>query len=119
MAIGWSLSIAAAWPLLLGAAAALGNLGSAGFVYWRTMRPKDDSGPLFTSVSTAPDHGLARLLDAASRRDFIYLVVILALFGKSNWFLVLAAVGAPIFFFLLMFLAARERLSKKPAIREA
>ncbi len=119
MAIGWSLSIAAAWPLLLGAAAALGNLGSAGFVYWRTMRPKDDSGPLFTSVSTAPDHGLARLLDAASRRDFIYLVVILALFGKSNWFLVLAAVGAPIFFFLLMFLAARERFSKKPAIRQA
>ena len=119
MAIGWSLSIAVAWPLLLGAAAALGNLGSAGFVYWRTMRPKDDSGPLFTSVSTAPDHGLARLLDAASRRDFIYLVVILALFGKSNWFLVLAAVGAPIFFFLLMFLAARERFSKKPAIREA
>ena len=119
MAIGWSLSIAAAWPLSLGAAAALGNLGSAGFVYWRTMRPKDDSGPLFTSVSTAPDHGLARLLDAASRRDFIYLVVILALFGKSNWFLVLAAVGAPIFFFLLMFLAARERFSKKPAIREA
>ena len=41
-----------AWPLLLGAAAIVGTLGSAGFVYWRTMRPKDDSGPLFTSVST-------------------------------------------------------------------
>jgi phosphatidylglycerophosphate synthase len=109
MAAGWSLSVAALWPLLLGAAAALGNLGSAAFVHWRLMRIKDDSGPLFTSVSTAPGNRLARLLDAASRRDFIYLVLILALFGKSNWFLLLAALGAPIFFILLVFLAVRER----------
>jgi phosphatidylglycerophosphate synthase len=109
MAAGWSLSAAALWPLLLGAAAALGNLGSAAFVHWRLMRIKDHSGPLFTSVSTTPDNHLARLLDAASRRDFIYLVLILALFGKSNWFLLLAALGAPIFFILLVFLAVRER----------
>jgi phosphatidylglycerophosphate synthase len=109
MAAGWSLSAAALWPLLLGAAAALGNLGSAAFVHWRLMRIKDHSGPLFTSVSTTPDNRLARLLDAASRRDFVYLVLILALFGKSNWFLLLAALGAPIFFILLVFLAVRER----------
>ena len=109
MAIGWSLSIGASWPLLLGVAAALGNLGSAWFVYWRTMHTKKDSGPLFTSVSTAPGQTLARMLDAASRRDFIYLVLFLALFGKSDWFLVLAAAGAPIFFSLLLFLAMRER----------
>jgi hypothetical protein len=110
MAIGWSVSVAAAWPLLLGAAAALGNLGSAWFVYWRVMRPKKDSGPLFTSVAAVPGQTLGRFLDAASRRDFIYLVLILALFGKSNWFLLLASVGAPVFFFLLVFLAVRERL---------
>jgi phosphatidylglycerophosphate synthase len=109
MGAGWSLSVAALWPLLLGAAAALGNLGSAAFVYWRLMRIKDDSGPLFTSVSTTRDNRLARLLDAGSRRDFIYLVLILALFGKSNWFLLLAALGAPIYFILLVFLAVRER----------
>ena len=114
MAAGWSLSAAASWPLLLGAAAILGNLGSAAFVYWQLMRVKNDSGPLFTSVSTAPDRRLARLLDAASRRDFIYLVLILALLGKSNWFLLLASLGAPIFFFLLVFLAMRERLSNVP-----
>jgi hypothetical protein len=74
------------------------------------MRRKKDSGPLFTSVATVPGQTLARMLDAASRRDFIYLVLFLALFGKSNWFLVLAAVGAPVFFLLLVFLAARERL---------
>jgi phosphatidylglycerophosphate synthase len=114
MAAGWSLSAAASWPLLLGAAAILGNLGSAAFVYWQLMRVKDDSGPLFTSVSATPDRRLARLLDAASRRDFIYLVLILALLGKSNWFLLLASLGAPIFFFLLVFLAMRERLPNVP-----
>ena len=45
-----------------------------------------DGGSLFTSVSAEPERPLARMLDAASRRDFIYLVVLLALFGKSNWF---------------------------------
>ena len=109
MAIGWSLSIGASWPLLLGAAAALGNLGSAWFVYWRMMHTKKETGPLFTSVATVPGQTLARMLDAASRRDFIYLVLFLALFGKSNWFLVLAAAGAPIFFLLLLLLAVRER----------
>jgi 1L-myo-inositol 1-phosphate cytidylyltransferase / CDP-L-myo-inositol myo-inositolphosphotransferase len=114
MAAGWSQSAAVSWPLLLGASAVLGNLGSAGFVYWRLMRVKDDSGPLFTSVSAVPHRRLARLLDAASRRDFIYLVLILALIGKSNWFLLLAAMGAPIFFFLSVFLAVHERLPKIP-----
>jgi phosphatidylglycerophosphate synthase len=109
MAAGWSLSAGAGWPLMLGVAAVLGGLGSASFVYWRLMRAKLDSGPLFTSVSTAPDRPLARLLDSASRRDFIYLVLVLALFDKSNWFLLLAALGTPIYLILVIVLAARER----------
>jgi phosphatidylglycerophosphate synthase len=114
MAIGWALSAAATWPLWLGAAAIVGTLGSAGFVYWRQLRVKEGSGPLYTSVSTAPDDGLASMLDAASRRDFIYLVPILALFGKAGWLLPLAAVGAPVFFLLLIFLAVREQLQRRP-----
>jgi len=109
MAIGWSLSAAAPWPLWLGAAAVLGALGSAGLVYWRLMRVKVDGGALFTSVSAEPGRPLARALDSASRRDFIYLVLLLALAGRSQWFLLLAALGAPIYFCLLLFLAARER----------
>ena len=110
MAIGWSLSVAAVWPLWLGGMAVLGTLGSAGLVYWRLMRAKDDGGVLFTSVSAEPERPLAQALDAASRRDFIYLVVLLALAGGSNWFLLMAALGAPIYFFLVLFLAVRERL---------
>src|SRR5262245_18171502 len=113
LAVGWALSSAATWPLWLGAAAITGTLASAGFVYWKQLRVKEGSGPLYTSVSAAPDDRLSRMLDAASRRDFIYAVPVLALFGKSSWLLVLAAVGAPIFFFLLVVLAVRERLQRK------
>jgi len=112
MAVGWSRAIDEAWPLLLGAAAVLGNLASAGFVHWRMMRAKDGAGPLFTSVSASPARRLARLLDALSRRDFIYLVVALGLFGKANWFLLLASLGAPTYFFLLVLLAIRESVTK-------
>jgi 1L-myo-inositol 1-phosphate cytidylyltransferase / CDP-L-myo-inositol myo-inositolphosphotransferase len=108
MAVGWSLAAGAGWPLLLGATAVLGSLGSAGLVYWRLMRSKDDGGALFTSVSAEPGNPLSRALDSASRRDFIYLVLILALAGKSNWFLALAGLGAPIYLCLLVYLAARE-----------
>ena len=110
MAVGWSLAARSPWPLALGAAAVFGTLGSAGFVYWRLMRMKDGGDALFTSVSDAPERPLARLLDSASRRDFIYLVVLLALFGRSNWFLVMAGIGAPIYFVLVL-LAARPRAS--------
>jgi hypothetical protein len=90
----------------------LGTLGSAGFVYWRLMRWKDGGDTLFTSVSDAPERPLTRLLDSASRRDFIYLVILLALFGRSNWFLVMAGIGAPIYFLLVLF-AARPQAPGK------
>jgi phosphatidylglycerophosphate synthase len=103
MGVGWSLAADSPWPLALGAGAVLGTLGSAGFVYWRLMRSKDGGDTLFTSVSDTPERPLTRLLDSASRRDFIYLVILLALFGRSNWFLVMAGIGAPIYFFLVLF----------------
>jgi phosphatidylglycerophosphate synthase len=113
MAVGWARSAGASWPLWLGAAAIITTLGSAGFVHWRQLRHKEGSGPLFTSVSATLDDPVAGMLDAASRRDFIYIVPILALFGKANWLLLLAAVGTPMFFLLLVFHAVRERLQSR------
>jgi phosphatidylglycerophosphate synthase len=117
MGVGWSLAADSAWPLALGAGAVLGTLGSAGFVYWRLMRAKDGGDTMFTSVSDAPERPLTRLLDSASRRDFIYLVILLALFGRSNWFLVMAGIGAPIYFLLVLF-AARQQgsLGESPSV---
>jgi phosphatidylglycerophosphate synthase len=106
MAIGWSRAGGVAWPLWLGAAAVAGTLASAGLVYLRTMRgPKE--GPLFTSV-TSSQTAVSRIADALSRRDFIYLVLALSLFGRADWFLVLAAVGAPVFFLVLVALDRRR-----------
>jgi len=108
MAAGWSASIGATWPLALGAAAVAGALGSASFVYWRVMRPKRGEGPLYVSVAKERRSRLVSMLDSLSRRDFIYLVLLLSLFGKAAWFLTLAAIGAPIFFVMLLVVAAQE-----------
>ncbi len=104
--VGWSRAIGQDWPLALAALAVAGTMASAGFVYWKTMRhPKE--GPLFTSVAEG-DSAASRVADALSRRDFIYLVLALSLFGKASWFLLLAAAGAPIFFLVLVALARRR-----------
>jgi phosphatidylglycerophosphate synthase len=106
IAIGWGRAIGEMWPLALGALAVAGTLASAGFVYWKTMRrPKE--GPLFTSVATT-ESAVSRVADALSRRDFIYLVLLLSFFGKASWFLLLSAAGAPIFFLVLVALDRRR-----------
>ncbi|HEY4229484.1 MAG TPA: CDP-alcohol phosphatidyltransferase family protein [Thermoanaerobaculia bacterium] len=111
IAVGWSRAIGAEWPLWFGALAILGNLASASFVHLQTMRTARATrkeGPLFTSVSQRSTR-LSRVADELSRRDFIYLVLILSAFGKAHWFLVMAAVGAPIYFLVLVGLALSER----------
>ena len=108
MGIGWSLSVHAGWPLILGGAAVAGTLLSAGFVYRHTMREQAKPGPLFTSVSKGGRSWLSQMADVLARRDFIYLVVLLSAAGKANWFLFLAGVGAPVFFLVLLAAAATE-----------
>ena len=113
MALGWSRPAdGAVGPLVLGALAVGGTLASATWVYAKTMR-KPKEGPLFTGVTT-PDSAAARAADALSRRDFIYLVLALSLFGKADWFLALTAVGAPIYFLVLLTLD-RRRPQRKTA----
>ena len=63
---------------------------------------------LYTSVARGPSKRFTKLLDALSRRDFIYGVVILALFGLVKYFLALSAIGAPGFFIALVYLAIKE-----------
>jgi phosphatidylglycerophosphate synthase len=108
IAVEWSRSIGETWPLLPGVAAILGALLSAFFVYMHTMAHVRE-GPLFTHVSRERGSPFSRVADALARRDFLYLLVLLAAFGKSHWFLALAAAGAPMYFFLLVVLARAGR----------
>jgi phosphatidylglycerophosphate synthase len=107
--LGWWIADGARLPLLLACSATVGGLLSAGFVYRQTMRHKTAEGPLFTSTTTseAPSR-VSVLADALARRDFIYLVVILSAFGKAHWFLILSAIGAPIFFAVVLWNSYRE-----------
>ncbi len=107
--LGWWIADGARLPLLLACSATVGGLLSAGFVYQQTMRHKSSEGPLFTSTTTseAPSR-LSILADALARRDFIYLVVIVSAFGKAHWFLILSAIGAPIFFMVVLWNSYRE-----------
>jgi phosphatidylglycerophosphate synthase len=116
MALGWSFAEAASWPLILGASAVLGTAGSAAAVYWLTLRKKTAAGPVYTSVSTEPSGRLTKVLDALSRRDFIYLVLVLSVFGKANWFLALTAIGAPVFLLLVLWTANRDAQRRRAIV---
>jgi phosphatidylglycerophosphate synthase len=110
LGIGWSRAGAGTLPLVLAALAILGTLLSAGFVYDRTMRtPRPAAGPVFTSVSRREETAFSRAADALARRDFIYLVLLLAAFFKTHWFLVASAVGAPAYFLALVAIDRRGR----------
>jgi phosphatidylglycerophosphate synthase len=99
MALGWALSAGTAWPLVLGAAAALGTLGAAALMFERTA---DDR------AVSADSPRAARLAALLANRDFIYLVVVLSAFGKAWWFLTAAAVGAPAFLLLVLWSTRRH-----------
>ncbi|MGB8466379.1 MAG: hypothetical protein WCE49_15635, partial [Terrimicrobiaceae bacterium] len=107
-------------PFVLATLAVSGTLLSAGLVYWTTMRRKPSGGPLFTSVvgSGSPDGEIPgpaeRIADQLARRDFIYLVVALAIVGKVDWFLWMGAAGAPLYFLAL----AAFSLKNSPAARQ-
>jgi phosphatidylglycerophosphate synthase len=108
LAAGWTRNTGDPRPLVLGATAIAGTLLSAGFVARHAFGSPAD-GPQFTSVTRRPETRLSRFADLLARRDFIYLVVLLAAFGKARWFLLLAGVGAPFFFLALLVIEASGR----------
>ena len=107
IALAWHRATGQSWALAAGFAAVAGTLASAGFVYRSTMMNVRE-GPLFTHAAAGPPSALSRAADALARRDFIYLVVLLSAFGKAHWFLAAAAVGAPLYFAVLVGLASRR-----------
>jgi len=108
IAIGWSRASLALGPLLVGGMAVAGTVLIASVVYRHTMQEKATDAPLFTSVVRTRASRLSRLADTLAHRDFIYLVVLLSAVGKVPWFLLLTAVGSPIFLLVLLWIAHTE-----------
>ncbi len=104
--ISWGLAhrIGRSYPYGLGLLAVGGTLLSAAWVYWRTMREKSGTGPVFSSVAAQPGGKMQKVADALARRDFIYLVILLAALGKIHLFLWMSAIGSPLYFLVLVFL---------------
>jgi phosphatidylglycerophosphate synthase len=107
--IAWSAAIGEPWPLYLAALAVSGTVLCAGFIYTYAMRPRPGGGPLLTTVSPSRRSKLTQVLDALARRDFIYFVMVLALFGKAYWFLAPVSAGTPGFFLALLVMALGGR----------
>jgi phosphatidylglycerophosphate synthase len=100
MSVGLSFDREAAWPLALGVLTVLATLGAAAL----------ESSPIMQDAAVGGDASwTARLAEAFSSRDFIYLVVVMSAAGMAHWFLIFASVGTPIFFLLLLAIGARRR----------
>ncbi|HEX4439741.1 MAG TPA: CDP-alcohol phosphatidyltransferase family protein [Thermoanaerobaculia bacterium] len=109
MGLGLARTVGAPWPLWCAASAIAFTAASAWFIYNRTMRETSKAGPLYSSVALGPQTLASKIADALSRRDFIYLVLILSLFGKADWFIALSAVAVPAYFLVLVGIALSER----------
>ena len=100
MAVGLSFAQGATWPLALGALTVVATAGSAAC----------QSRDIMLDTAVGGDAAwIARVAEAISHRDFIYLVIVLSAFGKAHWFLILASIGTPIFFLLMLWVVARRR----------
>jgi phosphatidylglycerophosphate synthase len=100
MAVGWALASHSAWPLVLGAFAVAGTLGAAAIASRRFINGQALIGA---------DRAVARLVEAFSHRDFIYLILVLAFFGRAQWFIALTAAGTPVFLLLLLWVSGKQR----------
>lgn len=97
LAVEWSWSVGAAWPLALGAMAITGTLASATLMFRHTVED-----------SALPEAWSGRLAGTLASRDFIYVVVLLSAFGHARWFLLVSSVGTPAFALLALYLAMRR-----------
>ncbi len=87
-----------------------GTLMSAWLVFEHTMRDKKEDGPLYTSVSERNgDSILIHIADFLSRRDFIYLVVLLAMLDRIHGFLAITAIGAPVYALVLLAIIRKDK----------
>jgi phosphatidylglycerophosphate synthase len=95
IAVGWALAMGAWWPLLLGGVAVV-STGLVALVVWRR-------GVLAWAMDEhAPPR--ARIMATFVHRDFIYVILALSAFGKAGWFVIVTAIGAPLFLGILAWL---------------
>lgn len=120
LAAGLARQHGSAAYFLPGVAAACAGLASALIVYRHSAErsSKNGGGPLFDGIAdiagAKPPLGrrlLARVEAMLAQRDFIYLLVACAWFGRLREFLWAAGLGAPLFLVVLLYLKRAGRQS--------
>jgi len=113
MGVEWVMHGGGAPALFSSILAVGGTLMSAWLVFEHTMRDKKEQGPLYTSVSEGNrKSALIHIADFLSRRDFIYLVVLLAMFDRIHWFLAITAIGAPVYALVLLAIIRKDKRAR-------
>ncbi|MBI4423327.1 MAG: CDP-alcohol phosphatidyltransferase family protein [Elusimicrobia bacterium] len=110
-----------AGALALGLVAAAASAAAAALAFRHTLRAKRAaSAPLFDGLrleAPPPDgaaRALARIEGMLAQRDFIYVLVAAAAFDKLGLFLLAAAVGAPLFLAVLIYLTPADGAPASP-----
>jgi phosphatidylglycerophosphate synthase len=111
LAVGFARADQNILPLLAGAVATAGILGSALLVYRQRLARR--RGPA-VEPAPPPDEPaqnslLARVETILEQRDFIYLLLVLAYFGYTYEFMWAGAVGVMLFFALMLHLGKADR----------
>lgn len=94
-------------PIILGAIAALFSVLSATKVAFYISK-HEDNGPMMSGVMN-PSYldkkrkRLVKVLDLGAGRDFVLIVFGAALANKLDWLLWMAAIGAPLYFVVLIY----------------
>ncbi len=107
----------------LAALASLASAGSAWLAYKSAFKPAAEQtgfkgfGALKTKDATGD--ALKRVEDTLAQRDFIYLLVLVAIFHRQDLFLWCGAIGAPIFLVVLMYLTAQSAAPEEGNARAA
>ncbi|MFA5138520.1 MAG: CDP-alcohol phosphatidyltransferase family protein [Elusimicrobiota bacterium] len=95
--------------ILLGLVAAASALACAALIYAHSAQraEREKEGPLFRGLEDLGKSWAAKIEHILSQRDFIYLLVLLALTGRTDVFLWAAGIGTPLF--LIVFLLLRPK----------
>jgi len=111
MAMGFARADQNILPLVAGAIATAGILGSALLVYRQRLARRRGPAP---DPAASPDDPaqsslLARVETILEQRDFIYVLLVLAYFGYTYEFMWAGAVGVMLFFTLMLHLGKADR----------
>jgi len=109
-----ALDVAHDYPsaLVFGALAGLGTLGSA----WLAFKSRPETPP--EAGRTRVGSLLRNMEVALAQRDFIYLLVLAAIFDRAEWFMWAAGIGTPLYLAGMIYLRLQAS-SRRAAGRKA